>query len=84
MRITEVTNQDGILLAHLLNVFKVARFDNLTGPDIERVVDAKKFLQSLAQQAAEQLRTKSAPKVENNSFKVKSMGKLPSSNKKKK
>lgn len=88
MRITEVTKEDGIALACLLNGIKAASFSGLSDKDIDAWVHGKKWLQSVAQQVASQLRKSeiqpSSPVAEpNKGFKVKSMGKLPTSKKKK-
>lgn len=80
MKLSEVTKEDGLALVHLLNVFKVAKFDGITGSDIEKIMEAKRWLQSLAVAAAGHLQTKDPkPAVQEPTFKVKSIGSMPGS-----
>lgn len=93
MKVSNVTNEDGKLCAQLLNLVKTGRWD-LSGSEAEALVATKRWLQSVAVQMAEQLRTPSvsspsvsipaitqapAPEL----MKIKSMGKLPVTKKKK-
>ena len=97
MKVSNVTNEDGKLCAQLLNLVKTGRWD-LSGSEAEALVSTKKWLQSVAVQMAEQLRTPpasnpvavKAPAPEAvapsaaapSVMKIKSMGKLPVKKKK--
>lgn len=74
MKVSNVTKEDGMACAHLLNVIKVARFDNLTGEDIERLMQAKRWLFGVANEMATQLKG-TAPKSDGG-MKVKQIGSL--------
>lgn len=78
MRITDVTTDDGKKCATLINLIKQGRWD-LSGADAEMLVDVRKWIQSLAVQMAEQLRSKQSPQE----MRVTSMGTLPVSGTKK-
>lgn len=86
MNISNVTIQDGKLCAILINALNAARFADVSGKDVEAIVAAKKWLADVAIQMASELKKKpdspSVPAI--TGFKVKSMGKLPASNSKKK
>lgn len=90
MKITEVTIQDGSHCAAVINALNIAKFDNLTGKDLEVLVDAKKWLKQVALQMATEL--KSAHKSAQESapaappapaMKIKSMGQTKTGMKKK-
>lgn len=92
MQVSQVSNEDGIQMAHVVKALGVARFDNITGSDAEKLTAAKRWLAGIAQQMAAQLgdvnkakpATAAAPAT--GGFKVKAMGSLPTSgrNRKKK
>lgn len=82
--VSNVTVEDGKLCAQLLNLVKTGRWD-LSGSEAEALVSTKRWLQSVAVQMAEQLRTPEASKPVAAStppevMKIKSMGSLPASN----
>lgn len=78
MRLIEVTEQDGRFCAQLLNILKEGRWD-LSGADAEAFVSTKKWVQSIAMQMAEQLKSKSvnANSSSTSGFKVQQIGSLP-------
>lgn len=88
MKLSEVTGQDGVALATLLKVIAAARFDGLTGTDIEAFMRAKQWLHALATQMAEQLQgqSTSAPTAASKSegMKIKAMGPIGASSTSKK
>ncbi len=57
MQISLVTQVDGLNCARLLNALKIARFDNLTGKDIDELVMARKWLVALASDMGTLLRS---------------------------
>lgn len=84
MLVTNVSNEDGLSMAHILNALKAARFDGITGEDMEKIYQAKRWLSNLASQMAEELRSPKIlmdqPRVtENATFRVKAMGSIGSS-----
>lgn len=84
MELSKITREDGIACAHLLNALKVARFDNVSGADLEAFVNAKRWVQGLAGQMALALKASAEATTVNPVMKVKSMGSLPSSKKQRK
>jgi hypothetical protein len=86
MKLSEVSLDDGRQCAAIINALNIAKFDGLTGKDIETLVAAKKWLQSVAMQMAGQLKAQQAPAsapapAPSEGFKIKSMGQLPSASK---
>lgn len=79
MKITEVSLEDGRHCAAVINALNIAKFDGLTGKDIEVLMAAKRWLASIATQMAGDLKSKQAPAAApaSESFRVKSVGKLP-------
>lgn len=82
MQVSQVSKEDGIQLAHILNALKAARYDNVGESDMEKLIVAKKWLHSLAMEMAKQLSPAQKLAVPANAsaasptsgFKVKNMG----------
>lgn len=83
MKVSSVTQEDGKLCAQLLNLVKSGRWD-LSGSEAEALVATKRWLQSVAVQMAEQLRTPPVSEQQlqgaSDVMKIKSMGSLPAGN----
>lgn len=78
MKVSDVTREDGVACAHLLNILKTGRWD-LSAQDAETLVNAKKWLASLAGVMASSLRTQEtvpsvADPTPSTSMRVKSVG----------
>lgn len=86
MEISKVTIEDGKHCAGIINALKAARFDGLTGKDLDTIVAAKAWLQKLAMQMAAELKQDKSPVVEQkkeaSTMRVKSVGKLSTTKKK--
>ncbi len=84
MKITEVTIQDGSHCAAVINALNIAKFDGLTGKDLEVLVDAKKWLRQVALQMATELKSahksaqSPAPVQPAPAMKIKAMGPITS------
>lgn len=66
MQVGNVTNEDGIQAATLLKILEVARFDGVSGVDIEKFSKAKTWFAGIGKQMAEVLKdTSSAGKSSN-------------------
>lgn len=81
MDISKVTEEDGRMCAVLLKALGVARFDGVTGRDLEAFVATKRWVGELAKKMAENLKpgvtVQKPPPSEG--FKVKSLGPIPGS-----
>lgn len=82
MKLSEVTQSDGLACAHLINFLKVGRWD-LTGEDSDKLTQVKQWIQAMALEMATQLRANQvvstpAP-VTTGNMRVKAMGPLPTS-----
>lgn len=82
MQVSQVSNDDGIQMAHIVRAIGVATFQNMTGNDAEKLTAAKRWLASIAQQMAAQLEASSKPApapAPAGGFKIKAMGPISSS-----
>lgn len=61
MKVKDVSNEDGLLCAKLLNVLKIARFADISGSDVEDVMKVKAWVSSIATAMAEDLRANQNP-----------------------
>lgn len=61
MKVSEVTLEDGKACAAVINALNLAKFDGLTGKDMETLVAAKKWLIAVATQMASELKSKKTP-----------------------
>lgn len=88
MKLTDVTREDGVSLATILTVLNKAKFDGLSGSDIDQYAASKKWLHQLALDMAEQLKKLAQPistsVPEATTFRVKQMGTLSGAKPKKK
>jgi hypothetical protein len=55
LEVRNVTKEDGLAVAYLLNALNIAKFDSLSGKDVEALSGAKRWLIHLAQVLASQL-----------------------------
>lgn len=89
MQVSEVSNEDAMQLACVIKALGVATFPSVSGKDIDAVYLAKRWLFELAQKVASGLPKKvpvpSAPPASSTQgMKVKAMGPIGSSPKRKK
>jgi hypothetical protein len=86
MQISNTTIEDGKHCAAVINALNIAKFDGLTGKDMDTLVAAKRWLHGIATQMAAQLKVASAPKQEISApaapMKIKAMGPMAKGKKK--
>ena len=81
MKLSEVSKQDGLHMIHILKALNIARFDGVTGEDMDKLSQAKKWLAELAREMGTSLQvTETVVKspIESNTFKIKNMGPIGS------
>lgn len=61
MKISNVTNADGISCTVLMKALKAARFNNLSTEDMDAMRDARVWLSALAQDMAAQMTVPNSP-----------------------
>lgn len=76
MKLQQVTIKDGQMLAQLINLLRAGRWD-LSGKDVNAYSETFSWVQSMAAQMADLLKTDSSPSP-TTGFKVKAAGPLPS------
>lgn len=74
MKVTEVKNEDGRACAILIKALTNGRWD-MSGADAEALMSAKRWLQGVATQMADQLR--SPQDQQSTGMKIKAVGSLP-------
>lgn len=62
MKISDVSEQDGRMCAHLIRAMKIAKYDNLTEKDMEIMVQIKQWINWVALAMAAEL--KKAPAIQ--------------------
>lgn len=86
MLVTNVSLDDGRHCAALINALNAARYQDLSGKDIDALVAAKRWLHEVAGKMAIELQDKAPPTeapLPASGFRVKSMGQMSNSKKKK-
>lgn len=79
MKVTEVSNDDGRMMAQLINFLGKGRWD-LSGADAEQLVGVKRWCAAVAGDMARDLspeKTPAAPESPSGGFRVKAVGPLP-------
>lgn len=96
MQVSNVTQQDAVACAQLIRALQAARFDGLSGKDIEAYIVSQKWLGELGLQIAKLLpgphqaalvKPKEEPKAGDQTMRIKAMGPIggkPMSKRKKK
>lgn len=84
MKLSDISLEDGRMCVQLIKLLASGRWD-LSGADAEALVATRKWVQSLAADMGTQLKGAPAPKAEapSGGFKLKAMGPIGSSTKKK-
>lgn len=78
MQVSQVTNDDGIRCANLINFLKKARWD-LSGNDVDELVAVKRWVSDMATKMAAELGNKPKPEATPTPMKIKAMGPIGSS-----
>lgn len=83
MKVSDVSREDGEVCANLINFLNAAKWD-ISGKDIDALMQVKKWVHDVAVLMATDLKPKTSETPSQDSFKLKAMGPLGSMKKAKK